>query len=163
MGLLRSLLLGRPDGLRAGQRRRFGGGATAAAPPPVSPVVAAPAPAEAALGLKPEPPRGVTPPDGFEVVLHKDALKPGKVTEIIVGGTAIAVANADGAFHACTNVCPHAGGPLGEGFLDGDCVECPWHGWRYNVKTGERPENPEIKVDRYEVHIEGDTIKILLP
>ena len=75
-----------------------------------------------------EPPKDVTPPDGFEVVLHKDALSPGEVTEVIIGGTAIAIANVDGEFHALSNACPHAGGPLGEGQLEGSLLRCPYHG-----------------------------------
>ncbi|MFM2248874.1 MAG: hypothetical protein RL071_4949, partial [Pseudomonadota bacterium] len=82
MGLLSTLLKGREDGIRARVRRRlFGGGAPR--PSPARPEAPPPAPAEAALGLQPEAPKDVTPPDGYEVVLHKDALKPGQVTEII--------------------------------------------------------------------------------
>ena len=45
----------------------------------------------------------------------------------------------------------------------GAYVKCPWHGWRFDVRTGMRPENPEITVATYEVRIEGDVIKIALP
>ena len=90
-------------------------------------------------------------------------VRPGECLTAKAGKIGIALCNVGGTVYALDNCCPHAGGPLGEGVLDGECVECPWHGWRYNVKTGERPENPEIKVNRYEVQIEGDTIKILLP
>jgi nitrite reductase (NADH) small subunit/3-phenylpropionate/trans-cinnamate dioxygenase ferredoxin subunit len=90
-------------------------------------------------------------------------VKPGECLAAKAGKITVALCNVNGTIHALDNTCPHAGGPLGEGFLDGDCVECPWHGWRYNVKTGERPENPEFKVDRYEVQIEGDTIRVVIP
>jgi nitrite reductase/ring-hydroxylating ferredoxin subunit len=162
MGLLRSLLLGRPDGLRSRLRQRFSGGAPASGAGSVAPAAAPPAPAEASLGLKPEPPRGVTPPDGFEVVLHKDALKAGKVTEIIVGGTAIAVANAAGTFYACTNVCPHAGGPLGEGTLEGATLTCPYHGWSFDLATGACDTNPGSTLKTHAVRVVDDAVCVSL-
>jgi len=75
----------------------------------------------------------------------------------------LALCNVDGTVYAIDNTCPHAGGPLGEGSLDGEFIECPWHGWRYNVRTGERPENPEIAVSCYPVHLKDDVIHVLLP
>lgn len=48
----------------------------------------------------------------------------------------IVVANVEGRFHAFGNVCPHAEGPLGEGFLDGQIVECPWHNGQWDITTG---------------------------
>lgn len=165
MSLLKTLLKGRPDGFRARLRGRR-------APPSPVPAPSAPSsgggwagapPAgEKALHLSPEAPKDVTPPDGFEVVLHKDALKPGKVVEIIIGGTAIAVANVDGAFHALANACPHAGGPLGEGSLDGEVLICPYHGWGFDVKTGACRTNPGARVHRYEVVVEKDAVCVRL-
>ncbi len=90
-------------------------------------------------------------------------LPPGECLPAKAGKITVALFNLGGTVFALDNTCPHAGGPLGEGFLDGDCVECPWHGWRYNVRTGERPENPEIKVDCFPVHIEGDQIQVEIP
>jgi nitrite reductase/ring-hydroxylating ferredoxin subunit len=48
----------------------------------------------------------------------------------------IVVANVKGRFHAFGNICPHAEGPLGEGFLDGLTVECPWHNGQWDITTG---------------------------
>ena len=90
-------------------------------------------------------------------------LPPGQCLSVEAKDIGIALCNVGGTIYALDNICAHAGGPLGEGFLDGDCVECPWHGWRYNVKTGERPENHQIKVDCYTVHIEGDSIQAEIP
>lgn len=162
--LVKTILFGREDGLRARLRRKvFGGGVEDTSPDssysaPGREDGAAPRPAEAALGLQPEPPRDVTPPDGFEVVLHKDALKPGKVTEIIIGGTAIAVANVDGTFHACTNTCPHADGPLGEGTLDGGLLTCPYHGWQFDLAEGTCKTNGDVTLETYDVQVVGDAV-----
>ncbi|MSQ77995.1 MAG: Rieske (2Fe-2S) protein [Nitrospiraceae bacterium] len=90
-------------------------------------------------------------------------LPPGQCLSVEAEDIGIALCNVGGTIYALDNCCPHAGGPLGEGFIDGDCVECPWHGWRYNVKTGERLENPQIKVDCYAVHVEGDAIQVDVP
>ncbi len=154
MGLLKTLLLGRENGIRARVRRRVMGQGSAA--PPVS--QPAPKPAEAALGLSPEAPRDVTPPEGYEVVLHKDALAPGSVTEVIIAGTAIAVANVNGTFRACANACPHADGPLGEGSLDGTMLTCPYHGWQFDLETGACATHAGADVKVYDVRVVGDAV-----
>lgn len=159
MGLLNTLLMGRPNGLRARLKRRLGGGTSSSAPASSpAPTPAAPRPAEAALGLHPEAPKDTTPPDGFEVVLHKDALAPGRATEIIIGGTAIAVANVDGQFKACSNTCPHADGPLGEGTLSGNILTCPYHGWEFDLDTGACLTNASVKVPLHEVRVVQDAV-----
>ena len=48
----------------------------------------------------------------------------------------VALFNVDGRFHAVSNRCPHRGGPLGQGFVDGAEVSCPWHNWTFDVTTG---------------------------
>ena len=109
-----------------------------------------------------EPPKGVTPPEGFEVVLHKDGLEEGQIVEVIIAGTAIAVAKAGGKLYAFSNTCPHAGGPLSEGTLeigeDNVIVRCPYHGWDFDLKDGACLTSPEFDVGCYETHLEGDAI-----
>lgn len=90
-------------------------------------------------------------------------LEPGGCLAVETEEAAVALFNVDGTIYALNNTCPHAGGPLGEGTLEGTVVECPWHGWRYDVTTGVRVENPEITVACYEVKVEGDQIKVSLP
>ncbi len=82
----------------------------------------------------------------------------GKVIE--VGGKMIAVFNCEGTFYATDNVCKHRGGPLGEGSLSGTTVTCPWHGWEYNISSGECQMDPSIKVQTFSVKVEGDDILI---
>jgi len=72
----------------------------------------------------------------------------GQIRHIKVGKRDIAVANVDGDFFALSNVCRHAFGPLGEGFLDGHHVMCPWHGWRYDVRDG-TTDHPSTEVKTY--------------
>jgi nitrite reductase (NADH) small subunit len=90
-------------------------------------------------------------------------LPPGTCLSVEAEGISVALFNIDGQIYALDNTCPHAGGPLGEGTLIEDIVRCPWHGWRYNVRTGERPENPAFKVACYPVEVHAETITVLLP
>ncbi len=160
MSLFKTLLVGRPDGLRAkllGRDKK-----SAPSPPPSSPrpapVAAAPEPAEKALGLRKEAPKDVNPPDGYEVVLHKDALADGQIIEVIIGGTAIAVARVNGQHHAIANTCPHAGGPLGDGKLNGSVVSCPYHGYKYDVTDGSCKTNADVKVQTFDVKVVGNAV-----
>jgi nitrite reductase/ring-hydroxylating ferredoxin subunit len=162
MSLLDTLLVGRPNGLRARLRARLGGAAPASTPAAARPAPAPIEPAERALGLRHEPPRDVTPPDGYEVVLHKDALDAGQVIEIIIGGTAIAVANVDGTFYATSNTCPHAGGPMGEGTLDGCTLSCPYHGWKFDLRDGSCLTAPGRSITTYPVQVVKDAVCVKL-
>ena len=162
MGLLRTLLIGRENGIRSKIRGMATGSASDTSPDSAysAPSYAPPSPvAEAA---RPEPPRDVTPPEGFEVVLHVGALKAGEVSEVIAGGTAICVANVDGTFHALSNTCPHADGPLGEGALNGNMITCPYHGWSFDVTNGACQTNASSSVDVYEVQIKDDAVCVRL-
>ena len=166
MSLLDLLGTGRPNGIRArlralagrdGERQTSGN-----RPPAARAATHAPEPAERALALPMEPPRDVTPPDGYEVVLHKDALEPGRIIDIIIGGTSIAVANVEGSFHAIASACPHADGPLGEGHVEGCTVTCPYHGWRFDLTTGECSTVPGKRVRTYPVQLVGNAVCVQL-
>jgi len=88
---------------------------------------------------------------------------PGTCRTVEVDGIFLALCNVNGTFRAVDNTCPHAGGPLGEGCLNGDLIVCPWHGWRFNVHTGERRENPEIRVACIEVRVQGSNVQVKVP
>ena len=78
-----------------------------------------------------------------------------------IEGKRIALFNLGGQFYALDNTCPHAGGPLSEGSIEGEDVECPWHGSRFNLKTGEVTAPPAIdNVARYNVRVTGDDIEV---
>ena len=84
----------------------------------------------------------------------------GKVVE--AGGKAIAVFNCDGTFYAIDNTCKHRGGPLGEGSLSGSTVTCPWHGWEYDVTSGACTMDSSVKVQRFDVKVEGQDVLVAL-
>ena len=98
----------------------------------------------------------------FVRVADTGDLKPGENKTVNVDGTDVALFNVDGTFFAISNTCLHRGGPLGEGFLEDDVVTCPWHGWRFNVKTGENAIMPTAKVATYQVKIEGTDVMVSL-
>jgi nitrite reductase/ring-hydroxylating ferredoxin subunit len=156
MGLVSNLLFGRENGIRARIQRKLVGGKDGVAarndPPP-------PPPAEAALGLSPEAPKDVTPPEGYEVVLHREALGPGLLTEIIIAGRAITVANVAGSFQACASSCTHSSPcPLGEGSLEDGIITCWVHGWQYNLETGDCLTTPDAPLSTFDVQIVGDAV-----
>ena len=165
MGLLKTVLMGRENGIRARIWQVVRGGKTDKAPPAGSPAAGDPVVlvgVTAGGANKLEPPKDVTPPDGYEVVLHKNALSPGEVTEVIIGGTAIAIANVDGVFHALSNACPHAGGPLGEGQLESSLLRCPYHGWAFDVTDGSCRTNPDVQATIFNIHVEKDAVCVQL-
>jgi nitrite reductase/ring-hydroxylating ferredoxin subunit len=101
--------------------------------------------------------------------LPTDFIKVAKVAEVpdgemkIVFDDLAVVANAEGRFHAFGNVCPHAAGPIGEGFLDGCVVECPWHAGRWDVTTGKALTLlATADIPLFEVRVVDDDIEIRL-
>lgn len=145
--LVRWLILGRTDGLRSRARRRA--------------VRCAQRASGRAAGSAERPADtdgSPSIPEGFEPVIRVDELKPGALLEVIVGGQALALANVDGAFHAVSDVCPHAGGALGEGYLDGPVLTCPLHGWTFDVRDGACHVDPAARLRTYDVCIVDDRV-----
>jgi nitrite reductase/ring-hydroxylating ferredoxin subunit len=98
----------------------------------------------------------------FVKVAAVSEISPGTVKPVAVGDKMIALCNVGGMIYALDNVCLHRGGPLGEGYIDGDKLECPWHGWQFDVKTGVLTFNPRERVPTYEVKIEGSDILVAI-
>ncbi|MCC7104364.1 MAG: non-heme iron oxygenase ferredoxin subunit [Chloroflexi bacterium] len=90
-------------------------------------------------------------------------IQPGTVRVIIPRGERIALCNADGEYYAIDDVCTHDGGPLDQGEVFGDEIECPRHGARFSIKTGEALTLPAVlPVRTYPVKVEGSDILIEL-
>ncbi|HEX8709652.1 MAG TPA: non-heme iron oxygenase ferredoxin subunit [Pyrinomonadaceae bacterium] len=87
---------------------------------------------------------------------------PGRgATVELLNGTELALYNVGGEFYAIENFCPHKGAPLADGRLCGHAVECDWHGWRFDLRTGRCLTNASA-VESYQVVIEDGWIKILI-
>ena len=96
----------------------------------------------------------------FEVAKVSE-LSPGEKKLVEVDDIPVALFNVNGEFFAIEDVCTHDGGPLAEGELNGDQIECPRHGARFNVCTGAVLCMPAIEpVECYEVKVEGDGILV---
>jgi nitrite reductase/ring-hydroxylating ferredoxin subunit len=75
-------------------------------------------------------------------------------TKIIkVAGTPIALLNVGGAIYALEHSCPHQGGPIGEGEIEGMTITCPWHEWKFDIRTGANDRDPTILAKTYEVKV----------
>ena len=96
----------------------------------------------------------------FTKVATTSDIPSGSGKAIEINGKTNAVFNCDGTFYAIDNTCKHRGGPLGEGSLSGKVVTCPWHGWEYDVSTGACQMDPSIKVQKFDVKVEGDNILV---
>jgi nitrite reductase (NADH) small subunit len=58
------------------------------------------------------------------------------------------------------NICPHGGGPLGQGIVENGKVICPWHAWAFDTVTGVAEHSPHEQVSVYEVRIAGDDVLV---
>jgi multimeric flavodoxin WrbA/nitrite reductase/ring-hydroxylating ferredoxin subunit len=81
--------------------------------------------------------------------------------QIQVHGTRMALSCVDGVFGAIHGSCNHAGGPLGQGTLEGDFVVCPWHQWRFHRSEGhgERGFEQDV-VPAYRVRVRGGRVQV---
>ncbi len=107
-----------------------------------------------------------------------DEIPPGGRKVVEVAGRSIGVFNVGGEFFALRNRCPHQGGPLCEGHLlgflrsprpgeyeysrKGEILRCPWHGWEFDVRTGQSWFDPKrTRVRRYEVSVEAGSAPVM--
>ena len=96
----------------------------------------------------------------FVHVADLSDIPPGTAKVVAVQNVEVALFNLEGAIYAIDNMCQHAGGPLGEGKIKGDVVICPWHGYRYHIKTGQYVKNPDMSVACYQVKVEDGKISV---
>ena len=106
------------------------------------------------------------------VVAAADEIPPGERKIVNIGGRSIGIFNINGEFFAIRNSCPHQGGPLCKGIITGflespapgtytytrrgEILRCPWHGWEFDIKTGQSWWNPTQKrVRQYDVHVQS--------
>lgn len=82
------------------------------------------------------------------------------VMEATIGPNSYAICNVQGRLHALDGMCPHAGGPLGQGTVSGDAIMCPWHAYEFDPATGENLDNPLMRVETVPLKVEGEDILI---
>ena len=78
-----------------------------------------------------------------------------------VEGKRLALINLSGEIYAIDDDCPHEGGPLAEGTITGEEIECPWHTSHFNIKTGRVTMDPATEdVATYRVRLVGDVVEV---
>lgn len=98
----------------------------------------------------------------LHTVARVDELPPGSAHAVQVGDREIAVFHCEAGFFATQGKCLHMQGPLGHGRLDGCVLTCPWHGWQYDVRTGENEFDHALALETYEVVVEDGEVKVVL-
>jgi nitrite reductase/ring-hydroxylating ferredoxin subunit len=98
----------------------------------------------------------------WRVVCRRRDIPPGRGWPVRVDDAFIAVFETGGVLRAVDNICCHVGNPLDDGFVDGNTVTCPWHGWRYDLRTGEHltvfGRRPGLRT--YPVRADGDDVLV---
>ena len=99
--------------------------------------------------------------DEYVTVGKASDIAPGTMRVFNVDGRDVAVANVDGRFYAFADVCTHDNGSVAEGELDGCVIECPRHGARFDITTGQALSMPAVvPLPVYHLKVEGDKIRV---
>lgn len=105
-------------------------------------------------------------------VCFDDEIPAGGRRIVDIAGRSVGVFNIEGEYFAVRNSCPHKGAPLCKGVIDGyvkgsnpgefefermgEILRCPWHGWEFDLKTGESVFNPhKVWVRSFPVSVES--------
>jgi len=99
----------------------------------------------------------------FTTVAQVGAIPSGQGMAFNVGGRMVAVFNDDGNYQAIDDMCPHMAASLAGGHYEDGVVTCPWHAWRFRTDDGTWCDNPKLKVDTFEVRVEGEEIQVKVP
>jgi nitrite reductase/ring-hydroxylating ferredoxin subunit len=101
-------------------------------------------------------------------VTQVSQIPPGVMKSFSAGDKQVLIASYESKYYCIENKCPHAGGNLSEGKLEGNIVTCPVHGSRFDITTGKCVSGPKIGIIRlkamdvpaYEIKVEGNMIKV---
>jgi nitrite reductase (NADH) small subunit len=99
----------------------------------------------------------------FVKLANLNELPVGAAKEAEFEGRVYALFNIDGVISAIDGICPHQGGPLADGLVEGTTVTCPWHGWQFDIRSGKTPLGPKIVQPVYEVKIENQDVLVAVP
>jgi nitrite reductase/ring-hydroxylating ferredoxin subunit len=99
---------------------------------------------------------------GYERAGSLRELRESGYLEASIAGQTIALRIVRDEVVAMQGECPHAGGPVGEGDIKPDCsaIICPWHGYEWDLRTGKCDEDPDLRLQLFQVRIEGDDILV---
>ena len=91
----------------------------------------------------------IGPVEDFEV---------GTAKELVTHGVVLAIFRTEDGFFVMDGVCPHQGGPLGQGTLQGCILTCPWHGWQFDVRDGQSQLTPNVRHPTFETQLREDSL-----
>jgi pyruvate oxidase len=100
--------------------------------------------------------------ESYKILNNVDELAEGKTIQVQAGKKTLAVSKFEGEIGVLENSCPHMGGPLGEGTIDGGFLKCPWHGYEFHPCTGKAPEGFDDIVQSYQAEIKSDGVYVTL-
>lgn len=99
--------------------------------------------------------------DDYEAVMPYASVEENKLYRVTVAGVPVVLLRQGSQLHAISATCSHAGGPLDEGTLTGDVVECPWHGSRFCMRDGRVLTGPAtVKAPRYDVRVRDGQVEM---
>lgn len=99
--------------------------------------------------------------EDYEAVLSVESVQEHKLYRVTASGVPVIVLRQGKQFYAISATCPHAGGPLDEGTLTGDVVECPWHGSRFRLRDGRVLTGPAtVNAPRYDVRVRDGQVEV---
>jgi len=97
----------------------------------------------------------------FVEVAKRSEIPEASAIGVEVEGKRLALINLGGEIYALDDDCPHEGGPLSEGTISGEEIECPWHTSHFNIKTGRVTVDPATTdVATYRVRVVGDAVEV---
>src|SRR5436309_15566504 len=96
----------------------------------------------------------------FVTVARVGEIPDGQGQAFAVSGLMVTVFNEGGKFSAIDDFCPHMGASLAGGYLEAGIVTCPWHAWRFCIHDGKWCDNPKVKIDAFEVRLEGEDVQV---
>ena len=96
----------------------------------------------------------------FVRVARRADVAPGEATIVRAGVHEVAIFDVAGELRAYENFCPHQGGPIGEGIVDGDTVTCPWHAWCFNLRDGSMAIGDFAALRPFGVRVDGDDVYV---
>jgi nitrite reductase/ring-hydroxylating ferredoxin subunit/uncharacterized membrane protein len=99
--------------------------------------------------------------DDYEAVMSLTSIEENRLYRVTVASVPVVVLRQGLQISAISATCPHAGGPLDEGALDGDVVECPWHGSRFCMRDGRVLTGPAtVNAPRYDVRVRNGQVEV---
>ena len=100
-------------------------------------------------------------PNTFVPVAKTNEIRIGEFKPVQVNGRNLLICHTESGFYAIDDTCTHDDGPLADGWLEGEAIECPRHGARFDVKTGTVLCLPAaVPIHSYPVKVEGEEVKV---